>query len=71
MDPDIDQHSLQRKVQFDIHLYFVRRGCKNMEKMLKSDFTIRFDQKQEIWYIIKTKDELTKNHKEIGEIVTE
>ena len=33
-----------------------------MEKMLKSDFKIKFDQKREIWYVIKTKDELTKNY---------
>ena len=38
--------------------------------MKKSDFKVEFDQKQEIWYVIKTTDELTKNHKEIGNIVS-
>ena len=41
-----------------------------MEKMKKQDFKLLFDQKQEIWYLIKNKDELTKNHKEIGSIIS-
>ena len=70
LDPDYTAYSLQRKVQFDIHLQLSRHGCKNMEKMKEDDFKLLFDQKQEIWYLIKNRDELTKNHKEIGSIVS-
>ena len=70
MDPDISPSSLQRKVQFDLRLYFARRGCENMEKMGKDHFKLEFDKKQELWFVMKSKDELTKNHKEIGEIIS-
>ena len=65
MDSEISPLTLQRKVQFDIRFYFARRGCKNMEKMLKDDFKLCFDAKTETWFITKTHDELTKNHKGI------
>ena len=70
MDPDISPISLQRKVQFDLRLYFARRGCENMEKMEKNHFKLEFDKKQEVWFVMKSKDELTKNHQEIGEIIS-
>ena len=65
LDPEYSPQSLQNKVQFDIRLYFARRGCENMEKMLKDTFEIQFDQKNESWYVTKKRDELTKNHKDI------
>ena len=65
MDPDFSAESLQRKVQFDIRLYFARRGCENMETMGKDHFKMIFDSKHETWYVIKSKDELTKNHRDI------
>ena len=70
LDPDYTAYSLQRKVQFDIRLHFGRHSCKNMEKNKENDFKLLFDQKQEIWYLIKNRDELTKNHKEIRSIVS-
>ena len=70
LDPDSSAVTLQQKVQFDIRLHFARRGCENMEKMQKDHFKLQFDKKQELWYLIKAKDELTKNHKEIGEIIS-
>ena len=39
-------------------------------KMMRSDFKLDFDTKTEHWFVIKTKDELTKNHKNIEEIVS-
>ena len=38
-----------------------------METMKKSDFKLEFNQATESWMVVKTQDELTKNHKEIGE----
>ena len=70
MDPDSGPEALQRKVQFDVRLYFARRGCENIDKMEKDHFKLEYDQKHEMWFVIKNKDELTKNHKEIGEIVS-
>ena len=70
MDPDSSPQAIERKVQFDIRLYFARRGCENMEKMEKNHFKLEYDQKHKMWFVIKNKDELTKNHKEIGEIVS-
>ena len=65
MDPDFSPESLQRKVQFDIRLYFFQRGSENMETMRKKDFKLEFNQNTEMWVVIKQNDELTKNHQEI------
>ena len=70
MDPDIDHKSLQRKVQFDIRFFFARRGSENMELMKRDDFALCFDTKSEMWYVKKIKDELTKNHKDLENIIT-
>ena len=70
MDPEGDNKSLQRKVQFDIRLYFARRGAENMEKMQVNDFQLFFDQKTEGWFVKKVKDELTKNHRKPEQIVS-
>ena len=42
----------------------------NIENMRKTDFELRFNTEQEEWYVIKIKDELTKNHKDIENIVS-
>ena len=42
----------------------------NMEEMKKDHFKLDFNQQNETWRVIKAKDELTKNHKDIEEIVT-
>ena len=60
MDPDVDHKSLQRKVEFDIHFFFCRRGSENVEDVQVSDFKIGFNMKTETWYVQKIKDELTK-----------
>ena len=36
-----------------------------MEKMRRDDFKVVFDAKNETWFVIKVRDELTKNHKGI------
>ena len=61
---------MQRKVQFDIRLYFARRGSENMDKMKKDHFKLAFHAKSETWYVTKDKDELTKNHKDIEEQIS-
>ena len=65
MDPDKSAKSLQRKVRYDIRLYFAHHGCENMERMKEDDFKVTFDMKTETWFIIKVRDKLTKNHKGI------
>ena len=54
---------LQNKVQFDIRLYFCRRGMENIPNMTKSTFEIKTDAKSSLRYATKAKDELTKNHR--------
>lgn len=55
---------LQNKVQFDIRLYFCRRGMENIHAMTKSTFEIKTDPKTGLRFVIKAMDELTKNHRE-------
>ena len=57
-------YRLQNKVQFDIRLYFFRRGAENMHAMKKSTFTVKVDAKTGREYVSKAVDELTKNHRE-------
>lgn len=52
---------LANQVQFDIRLFFFRRG---MEKMRKTDFRVHTDSKTLHKYVMKTTDELTKKHRE-------
>ena len=70
LDPTKGPKSLQRKVQFDIRLYFCRRGAENMEKMKRADFEVKFNPKNNEEFVVKIKDELTKNHKEMEQIVS-
>ena len=70
MNPKNGPEALQRKVQFDLRFYFCRRGMENMEKMKKNDFEVRFNTESEEWFVIKVKDELTKNHKDIEHLVS-
>ena len=70
MNPLISPMHLMRKVQFDIRFYFCQRGSENMEKMLKTDFELKFDTKNKEWHFIKVRDELTKNHKEMENLVS-
>ena len=41
-----------------------------MDKMEKDDFEVKFNNKTQEWYVIKVKDELTKNHHQMENIVT-
>ena len=68
MNPEKGPLELQRKVQFDIRFYFCRRGCENMEKMLKTDFAIKYNGENEEWFVIKVCDELTKNHRTLESV---
>ena len=71
MDPSKGPLQLQRKVQFDLRFYFCQRGCENMDKMLKTDFEVKYSTEHEEWFVIKVHDELTKNHRELENIVSE
>ena len=42
----------------------------NMEKMRKTDFELKYNSESEEWYVIKVKDELTKNHCDLENIVS-
>jgi hypothetical protein len=53
---------LSNKVQFDIRLYFCRRGQENMHAMSQSMFTVKTDDETGLRYV--TEDELTTNHRE-------
>ncbi|CAG2214467.1 unnamed protein product [Mytilus edulis] len=54
---------LLNKVQFDIRMYFFRRGAENMDKMTKDTFIVKTDPKTKTKYVTKEIDELTKNHR--------
>ena len=64
MDPDAGPRALERKVQFDICYYFCRRGSENIYAMTKETFRLAYDTSTKISYILKSKDEMTKNHQE-------
>ena len=70
MDPNSDNKSLECKVQFGIHFFVCRRGCENVEHMKVNDFKIEFNTKNEMWFVQKIKDELTKNHQDQENIVS-
>lgn len=55
---------IANKVQFDIRLYFFPCGMENVEKMRKTDLRVHTDPKTVQNYVMKTTDELTKNHRE-------
>ena len=55
---------LSNKVQFDIRLYFSRRGSENMVSITKHTFCIKTDPDTRMQYVCKREDELTKNHHE-------
>ena len=56
---------LFNKVQFDIRLYFFRRGAENMHKMSKSTFAVFKNPDTGVEYVINVKDELNKNHRHL------
>ena len=62
MNTDTPQ-GLFNKVQFDVRLYFCRRGNENMHSMNKSTFKIEVDSQSGLKYVKKIQDELTKNHR--------
>ena len=70
INPNKGPKQLQHKVQFDLRFYFCRRGMENMEKMRKTDFDLRYDTQKEEWYVIKVKDELMKNHRELENLIS-
>lgn len=53
---------LLNKVQFDIRLYFFRRGAENMHSMTRNTFEVK--QIDGITCVVKKLDELSKNHRE-------
>lgn len=64
LDPDAGPQQLQNKVQLDIRYYFCRRGGENVHAFMKDTFELVFDTESKIAYVKKSKDELTKNHRE-------
>ena len=55
---------LANKVQYDIRMYFLRRGMENIHQMTKSSFAVQVDPKTSMKYVFETTDEMTKNHRE-------
>lgn len=55
---------LANKCQFDIRLYFCRRGVENMQTMSKDTFVVKLDEATGSRYVVKKNDELSKNHRE-------
>lgn len=49
---------LFNKVQFDIRMYFFRRGAENMVNMTKDTFIVKFDEKTNTKYVTKHVDGL-------------
>lgn len=58
---DKNPTSLQFKVFFEIMLYFCWRGQENLYELKVSDFSIKCNDSA-LRYVVKEKDELTKNH---------
>ena len=54
--------TLQNKVFFELVFYFCRRGRQNLRELKPDDFAIKVNAKGQR-YVIKTTDELTKNHR--------
>ena len=54
--------TLQNKVFFEIMFYFCRRGRQNLRELKKDDFALKVNAQGQR-YVVKTKDELTKNHR--------
>jgi hypothetical protein len=54
---------LFNKVQFDVRYYFCRRGQENIRSMTKDTFKVTIDSDTGRKYVVKCKDELTKNHR--------
>ena len=52
------------KVQFDIRLFFFRRGQENMHLMTKTTFGVETDATTGLKFVRKIEDEMTKNHRE-------
>lgn len=63
MRPDTPS-GLSNKVQFDIRLYFFRRGMENMHAMKKTDFEIKKDEKTGLKYVVKTMEKMAKNSRD-------
>jgi len=53
---------LLNKVQFDIRLYFCRRGIVKMVAMTKNTFGLKINSTTSEKYKTKKQDEITKNH---------
>ena len=51
-------------VQYDIRMYFLRRGMENMHQITMSNFAVQVDHTTGMTYVFKTTDEMTKNHRE-------
>ena len=63
-------YHLQNKVQFDIRLYFTRRGGENFSKMTKFTFAVKKDVETGREFVYKSMDELNKNNRENNKTVT-
>lgn len=62
LDPEAGPVQLRNKVEFDIRFYFCRRGKENLHDFTKEFFQLRHNEEQDLRYIVKVKDEQTKNH---------
>jgi len=62
MSPNTPE-GLFNKMQFDVRLYFCRRGIENMVSMTKNTFEARINSTTGEKYITKKQDEMTKNHR--------
>ena len=63
MDPSLNAAALQRRVQFNLHLFLLRRGRENIENLKFTDFRTEKEPKTGLWLVTKITDEETKNHK--------
>ena len=70
LNPDKNVRTLAAKVQWDVHFYFTRRGRENFHIMTKDWFAIKHDDKTDCRFVVKIKDEETKNHKTTEEALT-
>ena len=70
LNPQIGLRCLRRKVRWDIHYYFTRRGQEDFHILTKDWFKVVVDETSGMKCVNKVIDEETKNHKSIDSVMT-
>ena len=66
----MEQQIYKEKYNSILDCISVDMAVRTWKKMMKDDFKIKCNEKNDEWYVIKVKDEMTKNHREAEQIVS-